>query len=471
MSTNTALKNLNNKYSSFDDKYELVAHVGRGKGSVVYKALRIDKAAANTDDQSMPIALKILTGTERNPTEAQNRIHKETRALVSLNHPNIIKAYNYVARPDCCYISMEYADHGDLAKVLANTQSKMSINTIFNICKSILLGLDHIHANNIIHRDIKLENILLTKQLEIKLTDFSAALLGDEKSDINMMNRFVGTLEYVAPECLQGKPYSTSSDIYAAGVVLYKLLTGFFPFDSDSIHQSILLKKAGHIKHLSPELRKQYPNFPQLIQKFLAPLPEDRFTSAKDAISAIEDFKKGKFEPAPNKFNKVSTTKLSKPVSQKKKSTKKVNYLRTNIIITSFLLALLGLNYNPTIFNYRSYQPANANELNIPEINLANKLRKDPATGALENLYTKNHHYYFSILPYDEHKAIFNLGIKPWESIFIDLDTLSSNRTMTVEGKGIKIILRVENLKADGYYYGEFHNQVAGTKGTWKLKF
>lgn len=339
MSTSTALHSLNLKPSIFDGKYELNSAVGRGRGSVVYKAYRIPEKGEVYDTSSDPVALKVLTGTQKNPEEALKRIKKEARALVSLSHPNIIRAYNYVARPDCCYLSLEYAEHGDLRKVIEKSKNRISIKTATRITRSILRGLDHIHSHNIVHRDLKLENILVSKDLSIKITDFSISILDGEKNDLNLVNKFVGTLDYVAPECLRGQPYSPRSDLYAVGIIFYKLLTDIFPFEGHSIHDSIELKSRGEFKKLSLEILEEVPRIQPFLEKILSPNPERRFSSAKEAEeellninTSIEDLSEQKVDG----YIKPSEI-VTKPSVEIKSKIKQL-FLRTLIIIPSILI-------------------------------------------------------------------------------------------------------------------------------------
>lgn len=462
MTTTIARQSLNTKNSIYDDKYELNSSIGRGRGSVVYKAHRISE----NGQTEQPIALKILTGTEKNPREAQKRIQKEARALTSLNHINIIKAFNYVARADCCYLSMEYAEYGDLAKVLANSTDKINPKTALKITKAILHGLEHIHANNIIHRDLKLENILVTKDFIIKVSDFSAALLEGERRELNLVNTFAGTLEYVAPECLQGKPYSEQSDIYSVGVILYKLITGAFPFECESIHQSMMLKKAGILNKVEFNFPNNFRGLDSVLQKFLSPNPEDRFQSALDAIKAITALQEGtnqisRHEDSKNSYK--SPKELSIPSGENKKKLGAFKYFKWNIILSSFLLMLLGINYSPNKYLSSHNQTNIAEELGI-------RLEHNSSTGILRNLNHQNQNYSFSLLPYDETHALFNLSIQSWQSIPIDISSLKKGEPLIIKGQDLNLVLTVTNKNSDLIYQGKFRNLISGSTGTWEMK-
>jgi len=347
--TSTKLYTLDLKPSIFDGKYELLSSIGRGKNSVVHRALRVPEKREASDSSPEPVALKILTNTERRPEEAVKRMQKEARALVALNHPNVIKSYNYVARRDCCYLSLEYAKHGDLAKLINDSPQCISAKSAVRILRAVLSGLSHIHSNNIIHRDIKLENILVTKSLEIKIADFSAAQLESDNADLSLANNFIGTLEYVAPECLRGVPYSTSSDLFAAGVTFFKLITGFFPFEGKSISQSIIYKQKGDFsKELSDQLKKEFPGLEAYLLTLLSPEPNRRFGSAKEAkaaLATINEKPKTTVKHDTNGYVKPESVEMAINI-RKRNSNKLKDIEMLAITFAGTMLIFLGVFYN-----------------------------------------------------------------------------------------------------------------------------
>jgi len=467
VANSTALHSFNLKPTILDQKYELNSTIGRGSGSVVYKAFRIPEKGEAYHSDAEPVALKVLTGTERNPEEALKRIKKEARALISLNHPNVIRAYNYVARPDCCYLSLEYAEHGDLRRVIEKSKNKISVKSSIRITRSILRGLAHIHQNNIIHRDLKLENILVAKDLSIKITDFSIALLDGEKSDLNIINKFVGTLEYVAPECLKGQPYSVRSDLYSVGIIFYKLLTGEFPFEGQSISDSIELKSLGKFKAIDPKIIDEIPRIEDFLARILGNTPELRFANAQEAeeeLLKISNPKENKIVIPEKDNGYVKPWEIFIP---KPKEIKQF-FSRPIIVIISVLLIFYGL---APLFMMAFSVSSQANRIvidsNIERL-LAQDLQNSSGLGILENLYSKDKHYRFSILPYEKDKALFSLGIKSWESMIIDLNALEEGGPITIEGKGISLIMRPDK-KTGNKYEGVFQNLISGTKGRWTL--
>lgn len=200
------------------NRYVLGRQIGSGGMGDVYKGL----------DQrtSMPVAVKVLK-PELATQEMIQRFIREGEALRQLNHPNIVKLLDAVQERDRYYLIMELVEGGALDQVLAQTPI-LPINRVVNIALDLADALTRAHRLNIVHRDIKPANVLLTQDGMVRLTDFGIArVLG---SDITEIGTVLGTLAYIAPEVLQGKPADTRSDIWSLGVMLFEMLAGVHPF-------------------------------------------------------------------------------------------------------------------------------------------------------------------------------------------------------------------------------------------------
>jgi serine/threonine protein kinase/tetratricopeptide (TPR) repeat protein len=203
------------------NRYRIDSEIGHGGMGVVYRAY-------DTFLKRM-VAIKVISGSLVGEP-AKDRLLSEARAVARLNHPNIVTVYDAVEYEDTPFIVEELADGGVL-RFHSPPGMRRSIEYVLQICAA----LAHAHANGIIHRDIKPDNVLLTSSGIVKLTDFGLAHNMDatQPSDDGSI---VGTLAYLAPEIIQGAQPSPQSDLYALGVLLYELLTGELPFKGADIH-------------------------------------------------------------------------------------------------------------------------------------------------------------------------------------------------------------------------------------------
>ena len=272
----------------FDRYYELLEIVGRGKSSVVYKARKL--ANVSEDDPSEGIvALKVLTGNSKQPELNLLRMEREALALLSSRHEHVVRLNDYVTTGELCYLSMEYAERGDLGKLLDRSIEPFSPELVLRLISQLLAGLEAIHRSGIIHRDIKPENLLLMKNGVLRIADFGIALLASDTHDPDDASRGVGTLDYMAPESLEHGISSQSMDIYAVGVTLYKLLTNKLPFSGSSFAAQIEQKLSGERLPLSHYIANDSnPLIELLLDRSLARNPEDRFQSALEFKEAVD---------------------------------------------------------------------------------------------------------------------------------------------------------------------------------------
>jgi serine/threonine protein kinase len=272
----------------FDRYYELLEIVGRGKSSVVYKARKL--ANVSVDDPSEGIvALKVLTGNSKQPELNLLRMEREALALLSSRHEHVVRLNDYVTTGELCYLSMEYAERGDLGKLLDRSIEPFSPELVLRLISQLLAGLEAIHRSGIIHRDIKPENLLLMKNGVLRIADFGIALLASDTHDPDDASRGVGTLDYMAPESLEYGISSQSMDIYAVGVTLYKLLTNKLPFSGSSFAAQIEQKLSGERMPLSHYIANDSnPLIELLLDRSLARNPDDRFQSAIEFKEAVD---------------------------------------------------------------------------------------------------------------------------------------------------------------------------------------
>lgn len=253
------------------NRYKIETELGRGGMGIVYKA--------HDTLLNRAVAIKFLT-TEGVGAEGKIRLLQEARAAAQLNHPNIVSIYDAGEADGNSFIVMELVNGDTLRKT-----KKPTLQDVVSMAQQICLALDHAHANGIIHRDLKLENIVITNTQTLKLMDFGLARTAD---DVHLTEEGVitGTFAYIAPELIQGQPASSQSDLYAFGVILYELLTDQSPFEGTI--NTILAQHLHAIVKPPADVNPQIPAWlSDLVIRLLNKLPEERPASAKEVLGLL----------------------------------------------------------------------------------------------------------------------------------------------------------------------------------------
>lgn len=263
-----------------NDRYEVVQFVGQGGMAKVY--LGFDKVL-NRD-----VAIKILQEEFNDNEQFLNKFKREAQAAGKLSHPHIVNIYDTGNDHDIYYIVMEYVDGGTL-KDYINAKGKLSYRESINYALAIASALGQAHKNNIIHRDVKPQNILLTRAKRLpKVADFGIAR-AITSSTMTMVDETMGSVHYLSPEQARGGYLDARSDLYSLGILLYEMVTGKLPFDSDSPVAVALMQ----IQEDIVPLREIDSNAPKglevIIQNLTAKSPNDRY---QDTLELIEDLKK-----------------------------------------------------------------------------------------------------------------------------------------------------------------------------------
>ena len=257
--------------------YQVVAQLGEGGMGVVYKA--VDNVLGRE------VALKMLHSAMIRQAQVLERFKKEAQVLARLLHPNIAVIYNFIEQNGQYFMVMEYVEGKNLDE-LGRAHSGLAYTSIAAMFVQALEGLHHAHKKGIFHRDIKPSNLILTPEGTIKLMDFGIAKIAGEQR-LTQVNRVIGTVEFMAPEIIEGKEPSVASDIYATGITMYELLSGRLPFESNSdfnLMQDIMKKKPLQLKTINPNI----PNaLCQIVMKALEKKPEQRYGSAKEFQQAL----------------------------------------------------------------------------------------------------------------------------------------------------------------------------------------
>lgn len=206
-------------------RYELLEKIGDGGMAVVYKArCRL---------LNRFVAIKILKPEFTRDLKFIESFRRESHAAASLSHPNIVNVYDVGKEGNIYYIVMELIEGHVLSDIIKN-EGPMSYKKAVDITMQIALALDFAHKNQIIHRDVKPHNILITKDGTAKITDFGIAKAVNSRTIVGNTSTIMGSVHYFSPEQARGGYVDEKSDIYSLGIVLYELLTGRVPFDAEN---------------------------------------------------------------------------------------------------------------------------------------------------------------------------------------------------------------------------------------------
>lgn len=221
------------------DEFTIVSPIGKGGYSTVY--------LVEAKKSKKRYALKCCERMKKN-RDRSDKAYMEIAVLQKLKHPHVISIKGWFEDENCVYILLPYISGKDLAKTFKQTLPDH--RELKRILKQLISAVQYLHDNNVVHRDIKLENILIDSKGNIKLTDFG--LCGIKKDKYDMFDQRLGTIRYSAPELLRGEKYNDSVDIWGIGICFFMLLTGKFPFDGsnkENITRRILEKTLHYSKY------------------------------------------------------------------------------------------------------------------------------------------------------------------------------------------------------------------------------
>lgn len=265
-----------------DGRYEIQEIIGVGGMAVVYKAYD------NIDDRT--VAVKILKEEFLQNEEFRRRFKNESKAIAVLSHPNIVKVFDVSFGDRLQYIVMEHVE-GITLKEYIEQQKVVSWKEAVHFVTQILRALQHAHDKGIIHRDIKPQNIMLLPNGNIKVTDFGIARFSRSETR-TMTESAIGSVHYISPEQARGEITDDKADLYSVGVVLYEMLTGQLPFQSDSAVSVAIMQLQSDPKSLR-ELNDQIPvGLEQITMKAMQKDVRDRYQSAAEMLLDLDEFKR-----------------------------------------------------------------------------------------------------------------------------------------------------------------------------------
>jgi serine/threonine-protein kinase len=263
-------------------RYRVESLIGRGGMGAVYLA---------TDTQlDRPVAFKVLSPELTDDGRFRDRFMAESRIAASLDHPNIVPVYEAGEIDGQLFIAMRYIDGQDLSDVLA-ARGALSIALAVRIVTAVAAALDAAHAKGLVHRDVKPGNVLLAGSDEaphVYLTDFGLTKrIGD--ASMTAAGQIVGSIGYVAPEQVEGRPVDARTDVYSLGCLAYEILVGAQPFRRDS-EMAVLM---AHVADPPPSLLASRPELPEALDAAVAQAmakdPGARFASAGEFAAALSE--------------------------------------------------------------------------------------------------------------------------------------------------------------------------------------
>jgi len=263
-------------------RYDIKELIGVGGMANVYKAVDII--------ENRIVAVKILKEEYLSNDEFLRRFRNESKAIAVLSHPNIVKIYDVSLGDGIQYLVMEYVD-GITLKEYIEQQHVLKWKESVHFTVQILRALQHAHDKGIVHRDIKPHNIMLLQDGTIKVMDFGIARFARDDGR-TVTDKAIGSVHYISPEQARGDISDEKSDIYSVGVMLFEMLTGKLPFDSDSA-VSIALMQMQAIPKMPRQLNETIPEgLEEITVRAMQKDPSQRYQSAAEMLRDIDEFKR-----------------------------------------------------------------------------------------------------------------------------------------------------------------------------------
>ncbi len=259
--------------------------IGSGAMGTVYRAI---------DADGNRYAIKVLQAHNSNDPETVERFQREARALFGLKHPNLIEVKDFGVEANAPYLVMEHAE----GRSLEEFDEPFSPSAAFAVARQILSGLAYAHGQGIVHRDLKLANVVAHEDgagWHVKLLDFGLVKFTDNQKwgqggNLTVAGAVFGSPAYMSPEQASGKPLDARSDVYSVGVMVFELFAGRWPFEAPSEVDIMMMHLRAPVPSLElmrPELEVR-PEMNALIQRAMAKQKEQRFSDAREMLQALD---------------------------------------------------------------------------------------------------------------------------------------------------------------------------------------
>ena len=367
------------------NRYEIIEKVGNGGMATVYRAE--DKVLKRN------VAVKVLKDEFTTDEEFIKRFEIEAQSAARLTHPNIVSIYDVGSEDNLYYIVMELIRGKTLKEIIVEEKGPLPWKWSINVAIQIASALEMAHKNNIIHRDIKPHNIIITEDGIAKVTDFGIAK-AVSNSTITAFGTTIGSVHYFSPEHARGGFTDAKSDLYSLGVVMYEMVTGRVPFDADT-PVSVALK---HMQEEPEEPIELNPNLPSAVNRIIMKaLKKDttlRYQSATDMLADLRQALKnpnGNFVDdreydATARTQKINTDLYGNVEEDNKKRGKKNNkfvaFIKRHKVLSTFigLILLFAISLGGTLAFLNITNPA---EVQLPDVE---GMSKEEAQKTVEDL-------------------------------------------------------------------------------------
>ncbi len=256
------------------ERYEFLHKLGEGGMGAVYRARDLKLGRL--------VAIKLLLEGDLPTDQAKEYFFREARTVSQLSHRNIVALFDYGEMGSHSFIAMEYVEGQDLEQMVSEGR-KLPLRRFSSICVQLAQALDYAHQQNVIHRDVKLANVMVTEDLVVKLMDFGLAKAVTESPDRSLV--VIGTPYYMAPEQIAQEEVDHRTDIYAMGIVMFRLLTGHLPFVEGDVLRAQRYEPPPDPLSLNPDLPRPLV---RLVSQCLEKRREDRPARARDLAAAIQ---------------------------------------------------------------------------------------------------------------------------------------------------------------------------------------
>ena len=266
-----------------ESRYRVIKTIGHGGTADVFL---VNDIINKTD-----YAIKVLKDNLIEDQEVLENFRKEVTILSCLTSSHIVKVYGYYLYENRPYIVNEYVK-GSTLKDLLDLRGFLSIDESIDYMIQLTQALMPAHSKGVVHRDIKPLNMFILNDGTLKLADFGIAQIG-KQNIVENPTSIVGSVHYLAPEIVKGKPACAASDIYACGIVLYEMLTGQVPF----VRENAVDTAVAHVKEKFPSISKIMPSCPKeienIINKCTKKEPNDRYSNVEEFYNALCSVKNG----------------------------------------------------------------------------------------------------------------------------------------------------------------------------------
>ena len=258
------------------NRYEILEKIGTGGMSDVYKS--------KDHKLNRYVAVKVLKQEFSENANFVSKFQVEAQAAAGLAHPNVVNVYDVGEENDVYYIVMELVEGITLKKYIEK-KARLSVKEAISIAIQVSMGIEAAHNNHIIHRDIKPQNIIISKEGKVKVTDFGIAKAATSNT---ITSNVMGSVHYTSPEQARGGYSDEKSDIYSLGITMFEMLTGRVPFNGETT-VAIAIK---HIQEQLPSPREYIPEIPVSVERIVVKCcqksPDRRYQTMADLVADLK---------------------------------------------------------------------------------------------------------------------------------------------------------------------------------------